>query len=178
MRERLAAGYVLGIGTGGPILHKGGWVRLMQKSRLRCCLGRYLMYHRPMVKKALIVDDLPFDVALTRRVLQGCAADHEVVVVSDGEEALRALGRAHDFDVVLLDLNLPKVDGFEVLKTIASTPFLSDVPVIVLSSSRNDSDRVRTRMLGAGDFVEKAIDYAVFKAELTRALAQSGFGCA
>jgi CheY-like chemotaxis protein len=136
------------------------------------------MYIGPMVKKALIVDDFPFDVELTRRVLQSCAADHEVVVVSDGDEALRELGRAHDYDVVLLDLKLPKVDGFEVLKEISSKPFLSDIPVIVLSSSRNDGDRVRTRMLGAGDFVEKAIDYAVFKADLTRALAQSGFGCA
>ena len=128
-----------------------------------------------MVKKALIVDDLPLDVALTRRVLQGCAVEHDVVVVSDGEEALRELHRAHDFDLVLLDLKLPKVDGFEVLKEISSKPFLSDVPVIVLSSSRDEVDRVRTRMLGAGDFVEKAIDYGVFKADLTRALAQFGF---
>lgn len=131
-----------------------------------------------MVKKALIVDDLPFDVELTRRVLQACADAHEVVVVSDGEEALRELNKAHDFDVVLLDLKLPKVDGFEVLKEISSKPFLSDVPVIVLSSSRDEADRVRTRMLGAGEFVEKAIDYAVFKADLTRALTQYGFGFA
>ncbi|KQQ87832.1 hypothetical protein ASF77_13930 [Massilia sp. Leaf139] len=115
---------------------------------------------------------------LTRRVLQSCAASHEVVVVSDGEEALRALTAAHDFDLVLLDLKLPKVDGFEVLKEISSKPSLSDIPVIVLSSSRDETDRVRTRMLGAGDFVEKAIDYAVFKADLTRALTQTGFGCA
>jgi len=128
-----------------------------------------------MAKKALIVDDFPFDVELTRRVLQSCAADHDVVVVSDGAEALRELSRASDFDLVLLDLRLPKVDGFEVLKEISSKPFLSDVPVIVLSSSRDERDRVRTRMLGAGDFVEKALDYKVFKADLTRALAQCGF---
>lgn len=128
-----------------------------------------------MVKKALIVDDFPFDVELTRRVLTSCSAEHEVVVVSDGEEALRELHKERDFDVVLLDLNLPKVDGFEVLKEISSKPFLSDIPVIVLSSSRNDGDRVRTRMLGAGDYVEKAIDYAVFKTNLTRALSQFGF---
>jgi CheY-like chemotaxis protein len=127
-----------------------------------------------MVKKALIVDDFPFDVELTRRVLQTCSRDHEIVVVSDGEEALRELNKEHSFDVVLLDLKLPKVDGFEVLKEISSKPFLSDIPVIVLSSSRNEADRMRTRVLGAGDFVEKAIDYAVFEAELTRALAQFG----
>lgn len=128
-----------------------------------------------MVKKALIVDDFSFDVELTRRVLESCTVDHDIVVVSDGAEALRELDKAHDFDLVLLDLKLPKVDGFEVLKEISSKPFLSDVPVIVLSSSRNETDRVRTRMLGAGDFVEKAIDYGVFKADLTRALAQFGF---
>ncbi|THC45715.1 response regulator [Massilia sp. Mn16-1_5] len=128
-----------------------------------------------MVKKALIVDDFPFDAELTRRVLQSCTDDHEIVVVSDGEEALRELNKEPDFDVVLLDLKLPKVDGFEVLKEISSKPFLSDIPVIVLSSSRNEADRMRTRVLGAGDFVEKAIDYSVFKADLTRALAQFGF---
>jgi len=115
---------------------------------------------------------------LTRRVLESCAVDHEVVVVTDGEEALRELHKAQDFDVVLLDLKLPKVDGFEVLKEISSKPFLSDIPVIVLSSSRNEADRVRTRVLGAGEFVEKSIDYAVFKADLTRALTQFGFGLA
>jgi CheY-like chemotaxis protein len=131
-----------------------------------------------MVKKALIVDDFPFDVELTRRVLQSCNREHEVVVVSDGEEALRELNKEPSFDLVLLDLKLPKVDGFEVLKEISSKPFLSDIPVIVLSSSRDQADRMRTRVLGAGDFVEKAIDYAVFKADLTRALAQFGFGAA
>jgi CheY-like chemotaxis protein len=131
-----------------------------------------------MVKKALIVDDFPFDVELTRRVLQSCSVHHEVVVVADGEEALRELNKAQDFDVVLLDLKLPKVDGFEVLKAISSKPFLSDIPIIVLSSSHNEADRVRTRMLGAGEFVQKAIDYSVFKADLTRALSQFGFGFA
>jgi CheY-like chemotaxis protein len=131
-----------------------------------------------MVKKALIVDDLPFDVELTRRVLQSCADAHEVVVVADGEEALRELSRAQDFDIVLLDLKLPKIDGFEVLKEISSKPFLSDIPIIVLSSSHSETDRVRTRMLGAGDFVEKTIDYSEFKTNLTRALTQFGFGFA
>lgn len=128
-----------------------------------------------MVKKALIVDDMPLDVELTRRVLQSCGGEHEIVVASDGEEALRELNQAHDFDVVLLDLKLPKVDGFEVLKEISSKPFLSDIPVIVLSDTRNETDRMRTRMLGACEFVEKAMDYAEFNANLRRTLAQYGF---
>jgi CheY-like chemotaxis protein len=128
-----------------------------------------------MCKKALIVDDLPFDAELTQLVLQGCADRFETIVVSDGEEALRELNRGCDFDLILLDLKLPKVDGFEVLKTISSKPFLSDVPVIVMSSTRDQSDRVRARAMGAREFVEKCIDYAAFKAELTRALDQNGF---
>jgi CheY-like chemotaxis protein len=128
-----------------------------------------------MRKKALIVDDFPFDVELTRLVLQSCNDDFDVVVVSDGAEALRELNKAPDFDVILLDLKLPKVDGFEVLKEIASKPFLSEVPVIVLSSSRNQSDRFRTRAMGADQFVEKCLDYSMFRVNLTRALNQDGF---
>ena len=128
-----------------------------------------------MVKKALIVDDMPLDVELTRRVLRSCGEQHQIVVASDGEEALRELNRAQDFDVVLLDLKLPKIDGFEVLKEISSKPFMSDIPVIVLSNTRNETDRMRSRMLGACEFVEKAMDYAEFDANLRRTLAQYGF---
>jgi CheY-like chemotaxis protein len=126
------------------------------------------------VKKALIVDDTPLDVELTRRVLEGCDYDFDITVVSDGAEALHAL-KAHEFDIILLDLRLPKVDGFEVLKEISSKPFLSDIPVVVLSSSGNNSDRVRTRAMGAREFVEKSLDYSVFKTNLTHALIQDGF---
>lgn len=128
-----------------------------------------------MVKKALIVDDMPLDVELTRRVLRSCGEQHEIVVASDGEEALRELSRTQDFDVVLLDLKLPKIDGFEVLKEISSKPFMSDIPVIVLSNTRNETDRMRSRMLGACEFVEKAMDYTEFDANLRRTLAQYGF---
>lgn len=128
-----------------------------------------------MVKKALIVDDMPLDVELTRRVLRSCGEQHEIVVASDGEEALRELGRTQDFDVVLLDLKLPKLDGFEVLKEISSKPSMSGIPVIVLSNTRNETERMRSRMLGACEFVEKAMDYAEFDANLRRTLAQYGF---
>jgi CheY-like chemotaxis protein len=130
-----------------------------------------------MSKRALIVDDFPFDVELTRLVLDSCNDRFEVVVVGDGEEALHKLNQAEDFDVILLDLKLPKVDGFEVLKEISRTPFLSDVPVIVMSSTRDQSDRIRTRAMGAREFVEKCLDYSMFKVNLTRSLSQHGFHC-
>lgn len=129
---------------------------------------------RPMTKKALVVDDLLLDAELTQRALCLCDSTVEVVVVSDGEQALRVLDRDHDFDLILLDLALPKIDGFEVLKELSSKPFLSEVPIIVLSGSRSGSDQVRTRMLGASGFVEKSIDFAVFQGELARVLARQG----
>jgi CheY-like chemotaxis protein len=129
-----------------------------------------------MPKRALIVDDFPFDVELTRLVLQSCNDQFDIVVVADGEEALQHLHQAHDFDVVLLDLKLPKIDGFEVLKEISRTPFLSDVPIIVMSSTRDQTDRVRSRAMGAHEFVEKCLDYSMFKVNLTRSLSQHGFG--
>lgn len=130
-----------------------------------------------MVKKALIVDDLPFDAELTRRVLESCKPAHDIVIVSDGEEALRELEKGHDFDVVLLDLKLPKIDGFEVLKELSSKPFLSEIPVVVLSNSRSEADRMRSRMLGASEFVEKVLDFADFQTTLTRTLARHGLCC-
>ncbi|SFC34031.1 Response regulator receiver domain-containing protein [Massilia yuzhufengensis] len=130
-----------------------------------------------MVKKVLIVDDFPLDAELTKRVLESCKDAPEVVIVSDGEEALHELGKTHDFDAILLDLALPKVDGFEVLKEISAKPYLSHVPVVVLSSTRNEADRIRTLMMGAKDFVEKALDYSAFKEDLTRKLARHGLCC-
>ncbi len=124
--------------------------------------------------KVLIVDDLPLDAELTQRALQRCDNAYQVTVVSDGEEALNTLDQTRDFDVILLDLALPKVDGFEVLKELSSKPFLSDIPIIVLSSSRSSSDQVRTRMLGACGFVEKALDFSAFHADLARTLERNG----
>lgn len=131
-----------------------------------------------MVKKALIVDDFPLDAESTRRVLEACDEVPEIVVVSDGAEALCELGRTHDYDVVLLDLRLPKIDGFEVLKELSSKPFLSDVPIIVVSSNRDDYDRTRVLMMGVRDFVEKTIDYSVFREGLSRTLTQNNLCCA
>lgn len=127
-----------------------------------------------MPKRILIVDDLPFDVILTARTLLACVGEVEFVVAADGEEALRRLTQGTAFDVVLLDLHLPKVDGFEVLKELNSKPFLSNVPIIMLSSSRNPEERRRTQMLGAAGFVEKSLDYSVFKGDLLRALSNHG----
>jgi DNA-binding response OmpR family regulator len=127
-----------------------------------------------MMKKVLVVDDSPNDFELTKLVLHSCVKELDVVVAYDGEEALRELIRSSAFDLILLDLHIPKIDGFEILKELSSKPFLSGVPVIILSTSRDTSDRVRTRMLGALDYVEKSIDYSVFRQELKDTLTRHG----
>lgn len=130
-----------------------------------------------MVKRALIVDDFPLDAELTRRVLETCNEVPEIVIASDGEEALHELEKTPNFDVILLDLRLPKVDGFDVLKTISSKPSLSEIPVVVVSSNQNDYDRTRVLLMGAKDFVEKSIDYSEFRLNLSRQLAKHNLCC-
>lgn len=127
-----------------------------------------------MRKKVLLVDDQLFDVALTRQALQDCNIEHEVVAALDGYEGLAQLN-SQRFDVVLLDLKMPKVDGFEVLVQIRKQPSLSSAPVIVLSNSNLAIDRSRAEALGAVEFVHKALDYAEFKHDLKTALGRHGF---
>jgi CheY-like chemotaxis protein len=115
-----------------------------------------------MSKRALIVDDFPFDVELTRLVLESCRDQFEVVVVADGEEALHKLNEAEDFDVILLDLKLPKIDGLEVLQTIRADAALKSVPVVMLTSSREEQDLVRSYELGVNAYVVKPVEFSEF----------------
>lgn len=132
------------------------------------------MYHPEMIKKLLLVEDLPHDVLLTRRALLDCGVQHDIVVAVDGEEALRYLGDGAEFDLILLDIKLQKVDGFEVLKHIAATPSISSIPVVMLSSSDDPSDRVRAEVLGASSLVFKALEYPEYRDNLQSTLAPYG----
>ncbi|WP_036166176.1 response regulator [Massilia sp. 9096] len=127
-----------------------------------------------MRKKVLLVDDQPLDLALTRQALKDCSIEHEIVSAADGFEGLQQLGAQH-FDVVVLDLKMPKVDGFEVLAQMRIAPILSANPVIVVSNSDLQADRVRADALGAVEYVHKALDYAAFKDALKAALGRHGF---
>lgn len=127
-----------------------------------------------MRKKVLLVDDQLFDVALTRQALEDCSIEHDIVSAFDGFEGLSQL-RIHDFDVMVLDLKMPKVDGFEVLTEMRRHPALSKTPVIVLSSSDLQADRKRADALGAVEYVHKALDYSEFKHNLKTALGRHGF---
>ena len=84
-------------------------------------------------------------------------------------------GAGNSFDVVVLDLKMPKVDGFEVLEEIRMQPSLSNTPVIVLSNSDLEIDRVRAARLGAIEYVHKSLEYSEFKHNLKTALGNHGF---
>lgn len=122
------------------------------------------------LKRILLVEDSPNDVELILTSLAENQLGNEVVVVRDGEEALDYLYRRGVFRlrmegnpvVVLLDLKLPKVDGLEVLAQIKSDLDLRIVPVVVLTSSREEPDLSRCYELGTNAYVVKPIDFHEF----------------
>lgn len=118
----------------------------------------------------LMVEDDPKDVELTLTALEDYNLANEVVVVHDGEEALDYLycrgnwaTRAGDNPaVILLDLKLPKVDGLEVLRQVKSDEKLRLIPVVVLTSSREEKDMVASYQLHVNAYVVKPVDFHEF----------------
>lgn len=113
----------------------------------------------------LIVEDCPDDVALAKEAFSQGTLKHQVHVVDDGVEAMKFLrreGAYKDFprpNLVLLDLNLPKKNGFEVLQEVKEDKELKEIPVIVLSSSKAETDVNRCYRLHANCYIPKASDY-------------------
>lgn len=118
----------------------------------------------------LLVDDDPGDQELTRRALMGGGLRVDLRVAQDGEEALDYLNQRGRFeggnapfpDLLLLDLNMPKLDGREVLKSIKADPRLRKLPVLVMTTSRQETDIVRSYDLGCNSFVTKPVDVDEF----------------
>ena len=130
------------------------------------------MIDGPMSRRViLLVEDSADDEALTLRALSRNKIGNEVIVARDGEEALEwlfATGRHADRDhrqlpaLVLLDLKLPKIDGLEVLRRIRERTETRLVPVVILTSSREEQDRLRGYLNGANSYIRKPIDFAHF----------------
>ncbi len=126
------------------------------------------------LKRILLVEDSQNDVELTLSALAENHLANEVVVARDGEEALDFLYRRGIFKlrsegnpaVVLLDLKLPKVDGLEVLETLKSDESLRTVPVVMLTSSREEQDLLRSYNLGVNAYVVKPVDFQDFVSAL------------
>jgi CheY-like chemotaxis protein len=123
-----------------------------------------------MLKPILLVEDDPNDLELTLVALEKTHLANEVIAVRDGVEALDYLLRRGPYEgrvegnpaVVLLDLKLPKVDGLQVLEAIRGDPGLRSVPVVILTSSREEQDLVRSYHLGVNAYVVKPVGFQKF----------------
>lgn len=123
-----------------------------------------------MLKPILLVEDNPHDLELTLIALEKSQLANDVVITRDGAEALDYLRgegafadrRAGNPTVVLLDLKLPKVDGLEVLKVIRDTAALKSIPVVMLTSSKEEQDLLRSYELGVNAYVVKPVDFGEF----------------
>jgi two-component system response regulator len=130
-------------------------------------------------KVILLVEDNPDDVKLTMRALKKANVLNEVVVAQDGAEALDYLFGAGNYagrdvsqkpQVILLDLKMPKVDGLEVLQRIRANEKTRLLPVVILTTSSEDKDRISSYKLGANSYVRKPVDFNQF----TEAVRQLG----
>jgi len=116
----------------------------------------------------LLVEDNPGDVRLTKEGLKGSRIPHHITVVGDGVEAMAYLKREDDYrdaprpDIILLDLNLPRKDGREVLAEIKGNPDLRRIPVIVLTSSKAEQDIINAYDLHANCYIRKPINLNEF----------------
>ena len=128
----------------------------------------------------LLVEDNPGDVRLTKEALKDAKVLNEIYVARDGVEAMQFMHREGSFanvpvpDLVLLDLNLPRKDGREVLAEIKKDPKLKHIPVVVLTTSKADEDIVKTYNLHANAYITKPVDLNRF-VEIMHALEEFWF---
>jgi CheY-like chemotaxis protein len=123
-----------------------------------------------LLGRILLVEDDPRDVELTMEALDEYNLANEVVVARDGKLALDYLHRRGEFStrsdenpaVMLLDLKLPKIDGLEVLQQVKSDERLRMIPVVVLTSSQEEQDMMRSYKLGVNAYVVKPVDFHDF----------------
>jgi CheY-like chemotaxis protein len=118
--------------------------------------------------RILLVEDNPDDVLITRRALAKSRVANELYVVRDGQVALDYLFRVPDVpvaprpDLILLDVNLPRVNGMEVLEQIRRDDDLAVIPVIMLTASDREEDIVKSYRLGSNTYIQKPVEFAKF----------------
>ena len=118
--------------------------------------------------EVLLVEDDPGDVLMTREAFEDYKVTNKLHVVQDGADAMAFLRREGEYadvprpDLVLLDLNLPRMDGREVLQAIKSDPTLASIPVVVLTTSEAEEDVLRSYSLHANAYVTKPVDFERF----------------
>ncbi len=122
----------------------------------------------PIPIEVLLVEDDPGDVLMTQEAFEEHKVRNNLAVVNDGSEAIAYMRREGQYadaprpDLVLLDLNLPRRDGREVLAEIKNDPDLRQIPVVVLTTSQADEDIVRSYQLHANAYVTKPVDFERF----------------
>lgn len=122
----------------------------------------------PVPVQILLVEDSPGDVNLTKEALRSARVANELHVVGDGEAALRFLRGQDPYagvprpDLVLLDLNLPRKDGREVLEEVKADPELRAIPIIVLTTSSDEMDILQSYRLHANAYVTKPVGFGDF----------------
>jgi two-component system response regulator len=122
------------------------------------------------LNRILLVDDSPRDTELALNALEAHKLTNEVVTLRDGAEALDYLFRRGEFRdrpqgnpaVILLDLKMPKIDGVEVLRQIKAEPKLKMIPVVVMTSSREEQDLMKSYELGVNAYVVKPVNFHQF----------------
>ena len=122
------------------------------------------------LRPILLAEDNPNDVELTLTALHTLNLANEIVVVNNGAEVLDFLHRRGEFAqradvppaVILLDLKMPRVDGLEALRQIRADPGTHTIPIVILTSSREESDLVQGYELGANSYVVKPVDFDQF----------------
>lgn len=122
-------------------------------------------------KIILLVEDNPSDIGLTQRALAKSHIANKMVVAEDGQEALEYIFCTGKYDgrdagelpaLILLDLNLPRVDGFEVLRRIRNDQRTHRLPVVILTTSKEEQDVAQGYDLGANSYIRKPVDFAQF----------------
>ena len=124
----------------------------------------------PTLRPILLAEDNPNDVELTLSALRSLNLANEIVVVNNGAEVLDFLHRRNEFRergaqspaVIMLDLKMPRVDGLETLRQIRTDPSLHLLPIVILTSSREEKDLVQGYELGANAYVVKPVDFDQF----------------
>jgi CheY-like chemotaxis protein len=127
-------------------------------------------YHMTVLPRILLVEDSPMDAELALKALAAYHLANEVLHLRDGAEALDYLYRRGAYEgwidgkpvLILLDLKMPRIDGTEVLRQVKADPDLKTVPVVVMTSSREDQDLIDTYQLGVNAYVVKPVRFPEF----------------
>lgn len=119
------------------------------------------------VKNVLLVDDTPNDIALTRRALARASFTVHLEVLQDHNTILQRVMAQNDnaqggFDLILIDMNMSKVDGYELVRTLRRSPQAQRTPLVVISTSRDEGEVLRCYDVGASSFIHKQADFTEY----------------